>query len=130
MITPIEPGWLSLLPPLVAIAMALYFREVIISLFAGVWLGALLAAGYDPIEATLRSVDTYLLGTLAEDPDHVSIIFFTLLLGGMVGVMSRAGGTRGIVEALRPYATSARRGQFMTWLAGIIIFFDDYANTL
>lgn len=127
---PVEPGWLSLLPPLVAIVFALIFREVVLSLFVGVWLGALLLNGWDPFTATLRSVDTHILSGIAEDPDHVAIIVFSMLLGGMVGVMSRSGGTRGIVEALRPMATSARRGQFFTWLAGMIIFFDDYANTL
>jgi Na+/H+ antiporter NhaC len=130
MTIPVEPGWLSLLPPLIAIAFALIFREVVLSLFAGVWLGALLLTGWDPFAATLRTVDTHILGAVAEDADHISIIVFSLLLGGMVGIMSRSGGTHGIVERLRPLATSARRGQFFTWLAGIIIFFDDYANTL
>ncbi|HUH13580.1 MAG TPA: Na+/H+ antiporter NhaC family protein [Longimicrobiales bacterium] len=125
----IQPGWLSLLPPVAAIAFALIFREVVISLFAGVWLGALFLSGWDPLAATLSSVDTHILGALA-DADHISIILFTLLLGGMVGVMSRSGGTLGIVEALRPFATSRRRGQILPWLAGIVIFFDDYANTL
>ena len=127
---PVDPGWLSLLPPLVAIAFALIFREVVLSLFAGIWLGALLLNGWNPLDATLRSVDQFVVGAVAEDADKISIIVFSLLLGGMVGVMSRSGGTRGIVESLRPYATSPRRGQFFAWLAGIIIFFDDYANTL
>ena len=126
---PIEPGWLSLLPPLAAIALALIFREVVISLFAGVWLGALFLSGYNPVTATLTSVDRFVIEALA-DSDHASIILFSLLLGGMVGVMTRSGGTRGIVEALRPLATTRRRGQFLAWLAGILIFFDDYANTL
>jgi Na+/H+ antiporter NhaC len=126
---PIEPGWLSLLPPLAAIALALIFREVVISLFAGVWLGALFLSGYNPVAATLTSVDRFALEALA-DSDHASIIMFSLMLGGMVGVMTRSGGTRGIVEALRPLATTRRRGQFLAWLAGILIFFDDYANTL
>lgn len=126
---PIEPGWLSLLPPLAAIALALVFREVVVSLFAGVWLGALFLSGYDPVTATLTSVDRFALEALA-DPDHAAIIMFSLLLGGMVGVMSRTGGTRGIVEGLRPWATTRRRGQFLAWLAGVFIFFDDYANTL
>jgi len=126
---PIEPGWLSLLPPLAAIILALIFREVVISLFAGVWLGALFLSGYNPITATLASVDRFALEALA-DKDHASIIMFSLMLGGMVGVMTRSGGTRGIVEAMRPLATTRRRGQFLAWLAGILIFFDDYANTL
>ena len=127
---PVDPGWLSLLPPIVAILLALWLREVVVSLFAGVWLGALLLAGFDPLQATLASIERFALGALTEDADHVTIIFFSLLLGGMVGVMSRSGGTLGIVEALRPYATSPRRAQFLAWLAGVAIFFDDYANTL
>jgi Na+/H+ antiporter NhaC len=127
---PVDPGWLTLLPPLVAIVLALVFREVIVSLFAGIWLGALILAGWNPLTATLTSVDSHVLGALTEDADHVAIVLFSLLLGGMVGVITRSGGARGIVEALRPYATSGRRGQLLTWLAGMVIFFDDYANTL
>jgi Na+/H+ antiporter NhaC len=129
MTIPVEPGWLSLLPPLVAIALALITREVILSLFAGIWLAALLLVGFNPIGATTMSLDTFILEPLT-DSDHVSIILFSLMLGGMVGVVTRSGGAQGIVEVLRPYATSRRRGQFIAWVSGLIIFFDDYANTL
>lgn len=129
MTVPIEPGWLSLLPPLAAIVLALLFREVVLSLFAGIWLGALLLSHYNPVSATLTTIDRFVLGALA-DSDHISIIVFSMMLGGMVGVMNRNGGTRGVVEALRGLATTPRRGQFLAWLAGILIFFDDYANTL
>jgi Na+/H+ antiporter NhaC len=127
---PVDVSWLSLLPPVVAIVLALVFREVVLSLFAGVWVGALIVANYNPLSATLRSVDTYVLGALTEDADHIAIILFSLLLGGMVGVMGRSGGTQGIVESLRGLATSSRRGQALSWASGMIIFFDDYANTL
>jgi Na+/H+ antiporter NhaC len=126
----VDPGWLTLLPPVIAIVLALIFREVIISLFLGIWLGALLLNDWNPLSASLRSVDQFIVGTVADDADKVAIMVFSLMLGGMVGVMSRSGGTRGIVEALRPFATTPRRGLFFTWLAGMIIFFDDYANTL
>jgi Na+/H+ antiporter NhaC len=126
---PVEPGWLSLLPPLVAIALALATREVILSLFAGIWLAALLLVGFNPVSATTMSLDSFILEPLT-DSDHVAIVLFSLMLGGMVGVVSRSGGAQGIVEVLRPYATTRRRGQFFAWLSGLIIFFDDYANTL
>lgn len=126
---PVEPGWLSLLPPLVAIVLALAFREVVISLFAGIWFGALIAAQWNPLTATMISVDRFIVEGLA-DTDKISIVVFSLLLGGMVGVIGRSGGTLGLVESMRSLATSARRGQVMGWLAGVIIFFDDYANTL
>jgi Na+/H+ antiporter NhaC len=123
------PGWVSLLPPLVAIALAIMLREVVASLFLGVWLGAFLFAGLNPLAAIWRSIDRFIVPALA-DPDHVSILVFSLMLGGMVGVMSRSGGTQGIVRALGPLSTTPRRAQVATWLAGLAIFFDDYANTL
>ena len=127
----ILPGWISLLPAAVAIALALIFKEVIVSLFFGVWFGALIVAGLNPIAATLRSVDTFIMPALAgEDLGHASILVFSALLLGMVGVMGRNGGTRGIVDALRPFATTPRRAQFATYFGGLAIFFDDYSNIL
>jgi len=127
----LTPGWFSLVPPLIAIVLALIFREVVSALFAGVWLGALAIAGFNPLVATWRLIDQFVIPELANTDDgHTQIVVFSLLLGGMVGVISRNGGTMGIVEAVRPFARTARRGQFATWLAGMGVFFDDYANTL
>ena len=128
---PYAPGWFSLMPPVVAILLALVFREVVTSLLAGVWLGALAVAGYNPLEALWRVVDTYAVPALADfDGGHTQIVMFSLLLGGMVGVIARNGGTQGIVDAVSPFASTSRRGKLATWLAGLAIFFDDYANTL
>ncbi len=121
------PGWTSLLPPVLAIGLALLFRNVVPALLAGVWIGACLVHGWGA--GTLRTIDTYALEALT-DADHMSIVLFSILLGGMVGIVSRSGGTRGLVAAFAPYATTGIRGQFVTWLLGLAIFFDDYANTL
>ena len=118
----------SLLPPALAIFLALWARQVVASLFLGVWLGATMLAG-NPGSGFLRLVDTNLREALT-DPDHVSILLFSMLLGGMVAVMSRSGGTAGVVERLEPLATTPRRSQIVTWLMGVAIFFDDYSNTL
>ncbi len=126
---PVLPGWFSILPPLIAIVMALVFREVVTSLFVGVWLGGFFLSGYNPFSALLMTIERFVRSALA-DPDHAAIIIFSLLLGGMVGLMTRMGGTRAIVQAVTPLATSRRRGMFATWIAGLAIFFDDYANTL
>ena len=122
------PGWLTLIPPALAILLALLFRHVVPALLAGVWVGAWIGYG-GLFTGLLRSLDTYVVGALT-DPSHAAIVVFTLLLGGMVGVLSRSGGTRGLVDALAPYATDSRRGQLVTWILGILVFFDDYANTL
>lgn len=123
------PGWASILPPLLAIALALIFREVVTALFAGVWLGALFVVGFNPLTATGRLVDLFIVPAVA-DPDHAAIMVFTLFLGAMVGIVSRNGGTQGIVKAVEPLARTQKRGKVATWGAGLAIFFDDYANTL
>ena len=126
---PFAPGWFSLAPPLVAILLALVFKEVITALLAGVWLGALAVAGYNPLSAAASTIDHYAVQALV-DVDHMKIVVFSLLLGGLVGIVARNGGTQGIVDAVSPFASTSRRGKFATWLAGLAIFFDDYANTL
>jgi Na+/H+ antiporter NhaC len=128
---PFVPGWFSLVPPVVAILLALVFREVVVALFAGVWLGAMAMSGFNPFTAVARTVDTFVVPSLGDvDGGKTAIVVFSLLLGGMVGVIARNGGTQGVVGAVTPLATTPRRGKVATWLAGMAIFFDDYANTL
>lgn len=125
-------GWVSLLPPVLAIGLALVLRQVIPALFAGVWIGAWAATGFSPIgllTSLMATADTYIADALA-NPDHVSVILFTVLVGGMVGVISRNGGMLGIVERIVVYADTARRATMATVGMGLAIFFDDYANTL
>jgi len=121
--------WWSLMPPALAIALALVFRDVLVSLFLGVWLGTTLLASGNAAAGFLRIADTQVRNALT-DSDHVSILVFSFMLGGMVGVMSRSGGTHGVVRLLEPLATTSRRAQLATWLMGVGIFFDDYSNTL
>jgi Na+/H+ antiporter NhaC len=123
------PAWWSLLPPLLAIALALWLRQVTLALVGGVWLGAWLIAGGEPFTPLLRVVDTYLLDAYA-DREHLQIVLFTLLLGGMLGVITRAGGLRAIVRVLGRRVRSDRGVQLSAYLLGLLIFIDDYANTL
>ena len=122
-------GILSLIPPIAAIALALIIRQVLPALLAGVFLGATIYFGWDPLTGLLRMLDGYMLNALA-DRDHASIIMFSLTLGGMVGVISRCGGSAGIVERISRYAKTPKSGAIATWAMGMLIFFDDYANTL
>lgn len=128
------PLWWSIIPPLLAIGLALMFREVVTSLFAGILFGAVLlgifAHGAEGIlYGLMRTIDRYILNALA-DEGHMSIILFSMLIGGTVAVISKNGGMQGVVNIIARRARNARSGQFSTWLMGIIIFFDDYANTL
>ena len=130
--TVVIPGWISVLPPVLAIAIALIFKQVIPALFFGIWMGAFAALGMDLSalwRGFLQAFQIYVLEALA-NPDHAAIILFSLMIGGMVGIISRNGGMQGVVAYIVKWANSARDGQVATALLGIAIFFDDYANTL
>ncbi|MDR5867635.1 Na+/H+ antiporter NhaC family protein [Halomonas koreensis] len=126
------PAWLSLLPALVAIGLALAFRQVIVALFAGILLGGWILHGMSAgalLGAFADSVNVHVLEA-ASDSSHMSIVLFCLLIGGMVGVISRNGGTRGIAERIARVIRGRRQAQSSTGLLGLAIFFDDYANAL
>ncbi len=125
----ILPPVLTLLPPLIAIVLAIATRQVLLSLFCGVWVGATLIYGFNPLASFLRAVDSYVLPALA-DTDHATVIMFSLSLGGMVGVMTATGGIRSLVQAISHRTKSSRSGQVYTAVLGTLIFFDDYANSL
>ena len=134
-ITPI-PLWFSIIPPLIAILFALIFKEVFTALFIGILVGTATMFWYQDtafVPAILKGmfaiVDTYIIEALSES-GHMAIIIFSMLIGAMVNIITRNGGMKGVVNILSKYANSPRSGQFVTWLLGIAIFFDDYANTL
>ena len=129
---PVIPGWVSILPPLLAIGMALLLRSVLPALMFGLWLGAWALQGMSLegiFYGLLASFEVYVVNAVA-DRDHVTIMLFTFMIAGMVGVISRNGGMRGIVEWIIKGANTARRGQLAVWSLGLVIFFDDYSNTL
>ena len=125
-------SWTSLLPPLFAIGIALMLKQVLISLFIGVWAGAWLASGEG-----FRGIFTGFFDTIAvyivpgaADPDRMSIMIFTLLIGGVVGIISANGGIRGIINVMMKVVKTRIQGQAMTSAMGFLVFFDDYANTM
>lgn len=130
------PSLLSLLPPLIAIILAILFRKPVISLFFGVlggsWLveylagksmGGILGMG------SWKVIETYLSQVLV-DEFYYEIIIFVVAMLAMVGIMTRSGGVQGLMDRISRLAHNARRTQIATWFMGLAIFFDDYANTI
>ncbi len=121
--------WASILPPVLAIAMAIWLRNVLVALFAAIWSGAVILTHGNLFVGFLHTLDDYLAQQLL-DKDHLLVVLFTVFLGSMIGVMSRSGSTAALVDSLSRVTTNRERGQLMTWLMGLVVFFDDYANTL
>ena len=126
------PGWISIVPPLLAILMALLLRNVIPALIAGIWFGAAALISFSPagiFQGLLNGFQVYVVRALSNE-DHAAIILFSMMIGGMVGIITRNGGMNSIVMLLVSRAKTAIGGQVSVWLMGLMIFFDDYSNTL
>jgi Na+/H+ antiporter NhaC len=127
-------GLLTLVPPLVAIVLAFITKNVVLSLFLGILSGTLIlsvssegfAAG---VVHGLLDIVTRFINALA-DPWNTGVILQCLTIGGMIALISKMGGTKAIAEALAKRARSPRSSQIVTWLLGLFVFFDDYANSL
>ncbi len=125
-------SWVSVLPPVLAIVLALYLRQVIPALFMGVWFGAWAINGFTLAglwQGLLESFQKHILHAVA-DADHAAVILFSLMIGGTVGIISRNGGMQGVVNLIVSWANDAKRACVATATMGLAIFFDDYANTL
>nr|WP_079551827.1 hypothetical protein [Halomonas subglaciescola] len=101
---------------------------MLLALFVGILLGGWILHGMG-VRGLLGSVNVHVLQA-ASDSEHMSIVLFCLLIGGMVGIVSRNGGTQGIAQRIFRVIRGRRQAQISTFLLGIAIFFDDYANAL
>ena len=119
------PGWLSVLPPIVAILVALLLRNVIPALVLGIWLGATTLQSFTPSGAfrgLLDSFEVFVVAALA-DRDHAAIILFSFMMAGMVGIITRNGGMAAVVRRIVARARTAVGAQVSVWLLGLMIFF-------
>lgn len=127
-------GWFTLVPPLVSIILAFVTKNVIISLFIGIFSGAYVLhlatinSFFAIIQAFLSVVD-YALTSLA-DPWNAGIILQVLTIGGLIALMTKMGGAKAVASALSNKAKGPKSAQVITWILGILMFFDDYANSL
>ena len=126
------PGWVSTLPAVLAIGVALTIHNVVPALMLGLWVGATALQSFTLAGAgrgLLDSFQVFVTKAIA-DLDRASIILFTMMIGGMVGIITRNGGMASVVKAIVSRAKTAVGGQVAVWLMGLMIFFDDYSNTL
>lgn len=127
-------GIWTIIPPLVAIILAFITKNVIISLFIGTLAGCFMLQILDNnmftslIQAFLDFIQR-VLNSLA-DPWNAGIILQVLAIGGVISLVSKMGGARAIAEALAKRAKTPRSAQLITWFLGLLVFFDDYANSL
>ena len=127
-------GIMTLLPPIVAIILAFITKNVVVSLFVGIISGSFLinlsggnifttfvSAFLDVVNRALESLS---------DPWNAGIILQVLAIGGVIHLVAKMGGAKAIAEALSKRAKTSKGAQLIAWFAGLLVFFDDYANSL
>ena len=127
-------GVATLIPPVLAIVLAFATKNVVLSLFLGVFSGTIIVqlSGNNPFMAVIKGFFGFIsvaLDSLA-DPWNAGIVLQVLTIGGLIALISRMGGAKAVAEALAKKAKSPRSAQLITWILGLIVFFDDYANSL
>ena len=129
--TPFAGTFWSLLPPIVAIVLALISKEVYSSLFLGCLVGALLVSNYAPWETLVQLVEgNNGIVTTVSDSGNIAIIVFLVVLGIMVDLMNKTGGSEAFGRWAKKAVKTRAGAQLMTMLLGVLIFIDDYFNCL
>ncbi|MHB1192611.1 MAG: Na+/H+ antiporter NhaC family protein [Longimicrobiales bacterium] len=125
-----DPTWVSVLPPVVAIVLAIWTRQVYLSLFGGLVLGYMILASWNPVTglggAIQGTVDVF------KDGGNTSVIMFTLVIGALIATIESSGGVRGFVEWLDKTnkVTTSRGAQFLVYIAAPAVFIESNINVL
>ncbi|MFC6463794.1 Na+/H+ antiporter NhaC family protein [Marinilactibacillus sp. GCM10026970] len=128
-------GWMTLIPPIIAIILAFVTKNVVLSLFVGIFSGTIIMQFYNDTNILMAifngfmDIVDYILNSLA-DPWNAGIILQVMTIGGLIALITSMGGAQAVAESLAKKAKGPISAQIITWALGILIFFDDYANAL
>ncbi len=123
-----EVGFWAIIPPLLTIVLAIATKEVLLSLFIGVYTGCLIIVGGNPLAGFEKMIEIII--AKLTDPWNMQVLIIVILLGGMIGLLTRSGGSTAFGNLLGRKIKTKKGAQGTTWLIGLFIFFDDYFNAL
>ncbi|HEX9853668.1 MAG TPA: Na+/H+ antiporter NhaC family protein, partial [Woeseiaceae bacterium] len=123
-------GWVSVLPPILAIVLAIWSKQVILSLFAGIWIGFTVLHGFNPLTGVTAGLEGVV--NVFSDPGDTRVLIFTLVIGALIATIEHSGGVRGFVHFLesRHWVHNGKRAQMLAWVTGIIIFIESNITLL
>ena len=125
-----EENWVSILPPLLAIALAIITRQVILSLSVGIWIGFCLLESVNPISGIGLALDGIV--NVFSDAGDTRVLMFTLIIGGLIATIEKLGGVRGFIHLLehRNWVTNGKRAQWLAYSTGIVVFIESNITLL
>ncbi|MGL5314574.1 MAG: Na+/H+ antiporter NhaC family protein [Peptostreptococcaceae bacterium] len=122
-------GVMSLIPPLVAIVIAILSKNVIISLFTGTFIGVLVLANFQPITAVKTLIGDYFFIQLT-DSYNAGVLVLLMFIGGFIALIERSGGAHAFAQKVTKYINTKGKAQMSAWFGGILIFFSDLGTPL
>lgn len=125
-----HPGWVSLLPPLLAIVLAIWTRHVYLSLAAGLWAGATVLSGWNPVAGLGGAIER--LVAVFADAGNTRVILFTMVIGALIATIEASGGVRGFVRWIerRNLVTGPRGARMLAFGVGLVIFIESNITVL
>jgi len=122
-------GVLSLVPPLLTIAVALYSKNVLLALVVGILSGSLIITDFNPFYAIINSIENQVLKEVSSG-DQVQVILIIFIIGGFVKLLEVSGGAKAFAHKMTTLVTSRAKAQILVWFSGLGIFFTDSGNSL
>ena len=125
-----EANWMSILPPLLAIVLAIITRQVILSLSVGIWIGFCLLESVNPLAGIGLALDGIV--NVFSDAGDTRVLMFTLIIGGLIATIEKLGGVRGFIHLLehRDWVTDGKRAQWLAYTTGIVVFIESNITLL
>lgn len=125
-----DPTWISVLPPVLAIVLAIWTRQVYLSLAGGLWLGWTILSGWNPVAGMGGAIHGAV--SVFQDEGNTRAILFTIVIGALIATVEASGGVRGFVTYLERtnWVTNAKRSQLLAFLTGCVIFIESNITVL
>ena len=125
-----DPVWTSVIPPLLAIGLAIATRQVILSLSIGLWMGAWLLGSGNPLVAIPQAIDAVI--NVFTDPGDTRVLVFTLVIGGLIATIEKLGGVRGFIHLLqeKKWVTGSGGAQWLAFGTGVVVFIESNITLL
>jgi len=122
-------GFLSIVPPLLTIALAIYSKNVILALTIGIISGSLIITNFNPFDAILDSIENQLLAEISNGT-QAQVIVTIMIIGGFVRLLEVSGGAKAFAARMTVIVSTPAKAQLLAWLSGLAIFFTDSGNSL
>ncbi len=123
-------GWISILPPLMAILLAIRTKQVFISLFFGIWFGWMMMSNWNPVTGFVNALEACV--DVFADADNTRVVIFSAMVGAVLAFMQRSGGVEGFIRwgSKRGWSKSRKHAAMLSWLIGLALFIESSITIL